>query len=194
VTAADRIRAQMGAHSATAEARELGRATWPGKGENPARLPEGSRKADRQILTALKQEGRALLPVQIAVRTGYAVSGGGFGNAIRNLRRHGLVEELAGGALRITSEGSAAIGDVPPLPTGRALVDHWMRWFGRKAEREVFRVLVEHYPESLPKDRVAELAGYQPNTGGVNNAFSTLRTLELIEGRDEVRASPSLGL
>ena len=45
------------------------------------------------------------------------------------------------------------------------------------------------YPASLTKQEVGERAGYEPSGGGFNNALSRLRTLELIEGRGELRAS-----
>ncbi len=36
------------------------------------------------------------------------------------------------------------------------------------------------------------MTGYEPNGGGFNNALSKLRTLELISGRGELRASEDL--
>ena len=48
------------------------------------------------------------------------------------------------------------------------------------------------YPDPLPKDEVAARAGYDAAGGGFNNAISRLRTLELISGRGELRASEHL--
>jgi hypothetical protein len=44
----------------------------------------------------------------------------------------------------------------------------------------------------MSKEAVALEAGYEPTGGGLNNALSRLRTLELISGRGELRASPEL--
>lgn len=93
-----------------------------------------------------------------------------------------------------TDEGRAAIGDIEPLPTGPALVTFWMQQFNRLAEREVLRVLVSAYPNVLSAEEVASLTEppYEPNGGGFRGAVSKLRTLGLIEGRGELRASDDL--
>jgi uncharacterized protein len=52
--------------------------------------------------------------------------------------------------------------------------------------------LTRSYPDALSKDEVAARAGYEANGGGFNNALGKLRTLELVQGRGELRASDSL--
>jgi hypothetical protein len=42
------------------------------------------------------------------------------------------------------------------------------------------------------KEEVADKAGYETNGGGFNNALGRLRTLELVQGRGEIRASDNL--
>jgi len=42
------------------------------------------------------------------------------------------------------------------------------------------------------KEEVAAKAGYQASGGGFNNALGRLRTLELVQGRGELRASRDL--
>src|SRR5207248_2505373 len=90
--------------------------------------------------------------------------------------------------LQITETGREALGVWVPLPTGRALADHWSANLP-KAERAILQVLIEAYPASLTKHETAAAAGYEPTGGGFNNALGRLRTLELIEGRSELRAS-----
>jgi hypothetical protein len=68
------------------------------------------------------------------------------------------------------------------------LADHWIAHLP-KAERSILEVLLEAYPGSLTKQETATAAGYEPTGGGFNNALGRLRTLELIEGRSELRAS-----
>ena len=48
------------------------------------------------------------------------------------------------------------------------------------------------YPDPLTKEEVAVKAGYEANGGGFNNALGRLRTLELVQGRGELRASDDL--
>lgn len=51
---------------------------------------------------------------------------------------------------------------------------------------------MQSYPDSLSKEEVAARTGYEANGGGFNNALGRLRTLELVQGRGEVRASDNL--
>jgi hypothetical protein len=48
------------------------------------------------------------------------------------------------------------------------------------------------YPRTLSKAQLATRSGYEANGGGFNNALSRLRTLELISGRAELKASEDL--
>lgn len=77
------------------------------------------------------------------------------------------------------------------LPVGRALLDHWLARLG-KAERLVLQTVADVYPGALNKQQVAVAAGYEANGGAFNNALGRLRSLELIKGRGEIRASESL--
>ena len=147
-------------------------------------------KAERLILTALAQYPEGRTKVQVALLTRYAHSGGGFNNALSALRGHGLIEGDQG-HLRITEQGLQMLGDYESLPQGDELLQHWMRQLG-KAERAALEALVEVYPREMTKEKLAERAGYEAGGGGFNNALSRLRTLELISGRGELRASEDL--
>jgi len=146
-------------------------------------------KAERSILTALAQVGNAS-KVKIAVLTRYAVTGGGFNNALGALRRNLWIDDYGAGMLSITTAGMEALGDWTPLPTGDALLQYWFSQLP-KAERAILAVLCEGYPSVFDKERLATQAGYEAKGGGFNNALGKLRTLELIE-RKELRASQDL--
>lgn len=147
-------------------------------------------KAERLILTALAQYPGGRTKVQVAVITGYAVDGGGFKNALGALRTAGRIE---GGAerLTITHAGAEALGSYTALPCGAQLLAHWYAQVGR-AERKALEALVEVYPKTLSKAQVAARAGYDVNGGGFKNALGRLRTLELVKGRAEMKASSDL--
>jgi hypothetical protein len=72
-----------------------------------------------------------------------------------------------------------------------ALIDCWRERLG-KPERLILETLTEVYPAVLTKEEVATKAGYEPNGGGFNNALGRLKTLELAQGRGEIRASHNL--
>ena len=147
-------------------------------------------KVDRRILTVLAQYPHGKSLRDIAVISGYRWNGGGFNNGISSVKVKGWV---TGSKERyiITDAGLAALGSWEPLPTGPDLIAYWMNTLP-KAERAALQVLIDHYPNTLDKDRLAQLAGYTPGTGGINNAISRLRTLELATGRSQLRASDIL--
>jgi len=154
--------------------------------DEPRRLPSG----ERRILTALAQYPRSRSKAQLAVLAGYALNGGGFNNYLGALRSRGLIKG-DGDRLTITDAGIEALGSWEPLPTGSALVDYWRGRLG-KAERLILETLTQAYPDGLTKEEVAIKAGYEANGGGFNNALGRLRTLELVEGRGEIKASDNL--
>jgi helicase HerA-like protein/uncharacterized protein DUF87 len=145
---------------------------------------------ERKILTALAQYPDGRTKTQVAILTGYAHNGGGFNNYLSSLRSKEYIE-TSGDRLVVTKAGVDALGSFEPLPTGRALLEHWLARVG-KAERSALTVLVEAYPRSVDKETLAVAAGYEASGGGFNNALSKLRTLELIAGRGELRASEDL--
>lgn len=147
-------------------------------------------KAERLVLTVLAQYPQGRTKNQIAILTGYAINGGGFGNALSSLRTKGFIESSRD-LLTSTTAGLDALGSFDPLPEGDALLAHWYGQLG-KAERATLQVLAEAFPQSLSKEEVAERAGYEAGGGGFGNALSRLRTLELISGRGELRASEDL--
>lgn len=180
-------------NTATVGGGERGRAEMPSEKMPSEKLPsEKMPLAERKILTALAQHSEGRRKNQVALLTGYAVSGGGFNNALSALRSKGWI----GGrdVLTITEPGRAALGHWEPLPEpGAALQQHWARQLG-KAERAILGALVQTYPRPLSKEHLGEATCYAPSGGGFNNALSRLRTLGLIEGRTELRASDTLCL
>jgi hypothetical protein len=67
-------------------------------------------------------------------------------------------------------------------------VEHWLGQLP-KAERLILQALVEAAPQALTKQELATRTGYSAWGGGLNNALGRLRTLELIVGSRELRAS-----
>lgn len=146
-------------------------------------------KAERRILTALLHSKGEASKRKLAVMTGYAISGGGFNNALGRLRSESLID--GSDPIRLTGAGNDAIPDPEPLPTGRALLDHWMSQLG-KAERVILQQVAIAYPSAITKETLAERTEYAANGGGFNNALGRLRTLELITGSQDIKASAEL--
>lgn len=150
------------------------------------KMPSGERK----ILLVLAQHGTSSKR-KVALLSAYAVGGGGFSNLLSSLRTKGWVEGSS--ELTITRAGHAALGPVDSLPSSRdALLQHWYSQLG-KAERLILETLAKVYPRGRTKEQIGALTGYEPAGGGFNNALSRLRTLELIEGRGELKLAEELG-
>lgn len=147
-------------------------------------------RCDRAILTVLAQHGRRT-KVQVAILAGYSHTSGGFRNAISALRTAGLLEG-SGDALAITDAGRGALGQVEPLPTGRALLEYWKATAGGRCERLILDELACSYPRAVPKHELAIRTGYQVTSGGFRNSLSRLRTLQLIDGRAELALASTL--
>jgi hypothetical protein len=147
-------------------------------------------KAERRILTALAQHG-TLTTVQAAILTNYSHKSGGYRNALSGLRTAGYVDGR--GDITITDDGLAALGHYDPLPTGPALRDWWVtsNHLG-KAEKMILGVLADAYPSAVPVTEIAEITEYSATSGGFRNACSRLRSLQLAEGRGELRISDTL--
>jgi hypothetical protein len=146
-------------------------------------------RCERSILTVLAQYPQGRDVSQVAILSGYSGTSGGFNNALGKLRSVGFITRT--NPMQITQEGMAAAGDFDPLPTGRALQAYWLSKLP-KCERMILEKLCEIYPESATSEQVGEATGYSSSSGGFNNALGKLRTLELINRGQPIRANENL--
>ncbi len=138
-------------------------------------------KALRSILTVLAQYG-ACTKNKIAAVSGYAVTGGGFNNALSEGRTNGWLQ--GSDPVEITDDGLLALGSYDALPSGEKLLQNWLGKLG-KAEREIVLALAAS-GDAVAKEDLAGRTGYAASGGGFKNALSRLRTLDLIEGKDQI--------
>jgi hypothetical protein len=144
-------------------------------------------RCERAILSVLAQYPDGRTRSQVSILSGYSIKSSGFSNALSALRTKGW---LVGGRedMQITEEGITALGPYNLLPTGHDLLEYWLGRLG-KCEREILKALAEAYPGTLIKDEIADRSHYSITSSGFANALSKLRTLEFINGRQDVRAS-----
>jgi hypothetical protein len=149
-------------------------------------------KAERTILSVLARHNpEARSKRAIAIEGGYAVSGGGFNNALSRLRSTGMIQ--GSDPLQLTDAGRNYVAQrkQESMPTGAALAVYWIQRLPR-AERNILEVLTRHPRRYMSKEEIALETGYKVTGGGFQNAISRLRTLLLIEGRVEIAASERL--
>lgn len=142
-------------------------------------------KAERAILTVLAQYQDGCEKNQLAILSGYSVTSTGFTNPLSSLRVKGFVTREY--PVRATEAGLSALGEYEPLPSGEALRNYWLNKLS-KAERAILAVLLEDYPNAVPKQELADRAGYSFTSTGFTNPLSKLRVLKLAEGSAEIRA------
>lgn len=145
----------------------------------------------RRMLIALAQRPQGLSDRQLGVRAGLSSSSGSFGTYLAKGRSNGWIAgERA--HLTITPAGLQALGRYEPLPTGPALLEYWLTEFGNSGASRILAALVSVYPRIMTKEQLGAAVGLSPSSGSFGTYLSKLRTLELIEGRQELTASKEL--
>lgn len=143
----------------------------------------------RRMMIALAQRPQGLTKRQLGVRAGMSSTSGTFSTYCARMRTEGWMQDW-----RITPEGIAALGDYDPLPTGRDLLEYWLRELGDGGASRLLKAAADSYPRAITKAQAAAYAGLSETSGTFHTYLSKLRTLELIEGRGELKASDELFL
>lgn len=147
-------------------------------------------RGERTILIAVAQYPEGATRDQLSVLTGYKRSS--RDTYLQRLSSAGYVEAVAGGWVRPTDAGIAALGsDYEPLPQGEALQDYWRAKLP-EGERRVLDVLVAAYPDAVPREQIDEQTGYKRSSR--DTYLQRLRSRRLVEnvGSGQVRASEDL--
>jgi ABC-type oligopeptide transport system ATPase subunit len=147
--------------------------------------PSSVGKCEQAILNVLGQFNQGRTKNQIAVLSGYSSTSGGFSNSLSKLRSAGLIE--GSGTIHITESGKA-LAVYEELPQREALLQHWVNKLP-KCEGMILQFLYRQHPDAMTKAQIGEQTGYSETSGGFNNSLSKLRTLELIDGRGEIKIS-----
>jgi uncharacterized protein len=140
----------------------------------------------RRMMVALAQRP-GLTKKQIAVRAGLSSRSGTFGTYLGRLRSEGWV--YGSDSLQLTEAGVEAVGNYAPLPEREELLEYWLRELGESGAGRMLRTLADHYPEALTKAELGEVAEISSTSGTFGTYLGRLRSLELVEGKAELRAS-----
>lgn len=144
----------------------------------------------RRMLTVLAQYPEGMHHGKLSILTGLSSRSGTWSTYLGELRTKGWVEGRD--HLKATDAGLQALGDWQPLPTGRELIEYWRQRLGDSGKRKIFDVAVTAYPNSVGTEEVAEQTGLSARSGTWSTYLGELRTLGLITGRGEIRASEDL--
>jgi hypothetical protein len=124
---------------------------------------------------------RSLTRAQVSTLSGFSLRSSTFANYLSVLRTGGYIE--GGPEYRATDLGRALIDVVPVAPTTEELYQLWAPRLPGSSKR-MLRLFIEHYPNGLERDQLAELAGHSTRSSTFANYLSKLRTNKLIEKRN----------
>lgn len=147
----------------------------------------GPTKSASKMLAVLAQRNIATSRSQLAILAGYSGTSGGFGSALALMRANAWVLE-DGGRFILSDSGRAIAPKMPALPKGSDLLDYWCERVGPCATA-ILQAFVHDYPDEVPRDELAQRAGYSSTSGGFGSALAVLRALDLAVG---YRASKEL--
>lgn len=135
------------------------------------RLPRGAKDILGALASTMKP---SLSKRELAMLSGLRMNSGTFWNYVSTLRTNGLIDEPSKGEYKITENGKARAGisDVVLVTQGE-LVNHWRRKLPGKS-REMFSKLLDIYPQSIPKEELANKLGMESSSGTFHNYISTL--------------------
>ncbi len=145
----------------------------------------------RRMLVALCSSPAPITVSQLSMRSIVARRGGTFRTYLGKLLTDGLAERV-GERLTATDLGREAVGDYEPLPTGSALLAYWIEQLGQSGAAKMLQVLGDEYPKALSRDELGERTGIAVAGGTFRTYLGKLKTLELVEGKGELRASADL--
>lgn len=136
---------------------------------------------ERSLLAVLVQRGPTPTSrAQLALLAGRSLRSSAFDASLARLRSNGFLHG-SGSALLPTPAGIRAAGDVPALPRGSALLEHWSSRVGEYASTLLQRFVLA-YPRDVTRDELVEATGYSGRSSAFDAALAKLRTLQLVDG------------
>ena len=128
------------------------------------------------LLNVVAQRGKAS-DAQISTLSGYRRTSSAFGINMNKLVKAGLVVGSSRERV-ITDAGRERAGAVEALPTGRALLDHWLR---KLTGYEALFLKTIYEAGTISREALAEKTGRSMTSSAFGLTLSALQRLELIE-------------
>lgn len=122
---------------------------------------------------------------QVAFVAGYSHKSGTWATYLSQLRAQALIQ--GSGTLTLTDSGLALANDPAMPPTAEHLRAAVMQKLDAPLQR-ILAPIIEAYPDALSQENAGNLAGYSSTSGTWATYLSRLRSLDIIEGRGELKA------
>lgn len=136
--------------------------------------------AARRVLEVLVAWDKPASSTLLSIFTGYSLMSGGFAGALAELKHKQLVYTPFRATFTLSESGSLAVGHVPDLPRGPALVAQTMKRFD-PCSAAIVDFLYLNYPSTYALKKLAEStrspAGkpYSSTSGGFSGSLGKLR-------------------
>lgn len=129
---------------------------------------------------------------QVALWAGVSPKSGSYFNNLSRLRSAGMIIYLNNGQMSLSEAGRKRVGSIDIEMDITRMQDDLKRRVGASRGR-LLEILIQRYPDPIPKPLLAEEANVSPTSGGYFNNLSFLRSMGLIDYTPEgVKAQPVL--
>lgn len=141
--------------------------------------------AARRVLEVLVAWDKPASTTLLSIFTAYSLMSGGFAAALAELKQKNLVYTPSPAVLSLSEAGSLAVGHVPALPRGRALLEQTMARFD-PCSAAIAWFLYTNHPETHTAKNVAESTRspkgqpYSATSGGFAASLAKLRKQGII--------------
>lgn len=117
---------------------------------------------------------------QLALFAEASPKSSGYANNLGSLRSAGLIDYPVKGTAALTDAGRA-LADGQQAPASAEEMQEFVRGLVGPSKARIVDVLVEVYPDALPKEELADRAGASATSSGYTNNLGSLRSLGLID-------------
>lgn len=140
-------------------------------------LPRGALK----MLDVLSRyPDNPLTAAQLGTLSGYAASGGTFGEYLRQLRRAGLVEsDVTDGGIILSQSGVRKVGGWKPAQSSNEIFLHWLNVLPA-GPRKMLHYLREQHPRPVMLERLGDATGYACDGGTFGEYLRQLKRVGLV--------------
>lgn len=139
-------------------------------------------RCERSILSLLyNNPHRDFKKTLVGLFTGYSHKSGGFNNALSKLSSFGFICRN-GKTIMLSQENESNARELLGSDVNlheTFTINNWAQKLPR-CESVIFQFLMENPHDEFTKTDIGDSTGYQPNSGGFNNALSRLNSLGLI--------------
>jgi len=131
----------------------------------------------------------------VAILAGYSPNGGGFTGPCGSLRRNGYIDYDAGTRMFLTDKGHN-MAAYPTSALTQAAIQNQVMTILDGPQKRILTPLLDAWPDSIAKDKLAELAGYVPGTGGFTGPIGRLHVVGIVDytGKNMAKAADFLFL